>query len=244
MALGFDLDTSRLHQINVRLQNLSARNAIHGGAASALRSMVYEQLGQRTEAESEARAALKKCTDQADDSIVGFLNAVSVLFSFGNYEEGLTLMGDAVTRWPLDADVRFQAVELPWLVGQFDLTITHFNEIDQVHRADVKLSLTQKMVDVIQLKRAAEELHFTQEDILARLLVSRRAVRDFGYEVRHQRRKSFASGEFITRYYIKANHEQCAECNLYIYDELNKNFENTGLELFSIVCHPVEMYLG
>jgi len=87
-----------------------------------------------------------------------------------------------------------------------------------------------------------EELKFREEDVRARLETAVNFLRENYIEVQRINAVTLHDGSFMYQLFIQQGTQECSELNFGIAENLCVNFEDTGIELFSVVCRPLNTY--
>jgi hypothetical protein len=137
-----------------------------------------------------------------------------------------------------------EAIKQAYVTAQYDRGISLISHLNSIVGGRLPQDMGQRLVSLLVLKEHATQLRMEENDILDRLIVARQAVINFGLDAVWETRSQLRDGTFITYYHLDADRATCSECTFAIFDALGDQFKETGMELFSIMCLPLEDYSG
>jgi len=244
MLHSVERDPSRIAQLKVRLTFLQSSGRLPPVITYSLLALVAELEKDRERAVDLARSSIAAIVDASDDSTTSFTNALAVLARFGLYREAFDRSIESIKRWPGNVPVVAAAIRQAYVAAQFDSGISLLNHLALILGGRLSIDMEKRYLSLLMLKDMAEKLRMSEDDILDRRIVARQAVLDFGLDAVWETHGPLRDGSFITRFHLAADRAKCSECTFAIFDALGEKFEDTGMDLFSIICVPLEDYYG
>lgn len=186
----------------------------------------------------ECEAALHNAIALAPKDQTNIRNAVGCLGGFGSVKEAFDLIYSKCSLFPDDKNFLRCAI----MQAQQSLQFEHVPGLVQKYQ---KLSVNDPYDNAAQLakstlamKKAAEECGLNDAEMLSRLQTAIDVVRKKGVEIRQTATQVLHDGTFIYNLYVNKDRSECAAINFDIADALVDKYEDTGIDIFSIICLP------
>ncbi|MFS2113318.1 tetratricopeptide repeat protein [Herbaspirillum frisingense] len=218
-----------------RLLNLDKINPILGYTVLAY---IAYLLGDRR----ECMAMLEKAFSFGTAGNFWYLCALKYHRHMGMPREGMKLAREVLRLFPDDLDALYQAAIFSTAFAEINLSKAFMAQID-------KLSVNGKLDRIKSLQKVSEltssriaRLRVSEDYVIVRLESAIGAVRNAGYEIRRLDQLTLNDGTFITRLYVDATIEQCSFLNFTIAEKLISEFEDSGIDLFSVTCLPLDYF--
>jgi hypothetical protein len=173
-------------------------------------------------------------------------NGLTVYSSFGTVRKTIPLLHDICARFPDNKSILGHAVIKSFGVLQFSFCLELLNRLEKL-RINDQLLQNSELAEALEYRglvpgclAAAKEHDFTDIDLADRLETAVAAVRANLFEVARTSSLILSDYSFVHQFHIRADHATCADINFHIAGALSERYADTGIELFSIVCRPLE----
>lgn len=232
----FDASEFEIQKIRKRIGVLWQKSALLPHEYHMAMAMSDVLTGKRQNAEAAVRNSLQLAPK---DEVVA-MNGLSVYARFCCVQEQIDLMHVICDSFPDNKKILRCAIMHAHDVLQFSFAREILAKFDKLAINDSASSYPTKPHFMLTLQ-AAESFGMSDKDLADRLSTAVAAVRNFGNEVRQTTSLTLDDGSIMLHLHIDADYRQCAEANFAIADALVENFEDTAVELVSIICLPMNV---
>lgn len=191
--------------------------------------------GDRKKCESGSRNA---CLLAPGDATV-LMNCMLTFTCIGNFSESIAAINAALVRFPDNKQVLACAIMQALQSLQYTLGASIMAQYDKLAINDAIDHLADLRTPFMLLKKTAESYGMADAQMLERLETAVQTVREHGFEVRRTATTTLHDGSCIYNLFLRADSQTCADTNFHIAESLVEKFDDTGINLFSIVCRPI-----
>lgn len=227
-----ELDLMRIER---KIKGLLSKGSVNPSHCHMIFGIIWFLMGDRRKCESAWRNSFLL---GPGDPIV-MMNGMVALTCIGNLSEAIVAINAAVERFPDNKRVLACATMQALQALQFSLGMNLMLEYDKLAINDHTDQIAAPRKQLMLIKESAETYGMTEAQMLERLETAVESVRRSGFEVRRTSTMGLHDGTFIYNLYLSADSPTCAETNFHIAESLIEKFDDTGIDLFSIVCRPL-----
>jgi hypothetical protein len=219
-----------------RLLNNRKVDAVEGWMVLALAEFIRGDREQCTK-----NAALALGTSQQNASV--YQNAMMYFAHFGMAQDARKLAGDVLNLFPDNKSALSTALTFTSLYKNIRLADAIMTRLDQLSVNDSHDNhMARIRKDILLSVPAITKSGLSEDDISNRIESAVAALREYGKEVRRINVRTLQDGTFMIFLYVEAAIEESSELNFTIADRLCLDFEDTGVDLFTVVCRPLKHF--
>lgn len=219
-----------------RLLNNRKVDAVEGWMVLALAEFIR---GDRERCTKNAVLALGKSRQNASV----YQNAIMYFSHFGMARDARKLAGDVLNLFPDNKSALSTALTFASLYKNMHLAHAIMARLDRLSVNDSHdNNMARIRKDILLSVPAITKSGLSEDDISNRIESAVAAIRGCEKEVRRISVQTLYDGTFMIHLYVDSVIEECSEMSFTIADRLCLDFEDTGIDLFSVLCRPLRHF--